>query len=115
MGIPAREHVRQVQEYVRAHLSEQIAVAEIAQTLGLNASYLNTCYRTQTGESVSGCIRRMKIGRAAELLRGTEHSLAEICAMLGYFDQSHFSRTFRSVTGMTPGRYRAQFGARNCL
>ena len=35
-------------------------------------------------------------------------ALAEICAMLGYFDQSHFSRAFKAVTGMTPGAYRAQ-------
>lgn len=111
MGIPVQEHVREVHDYVQAHLSEKIAVGEIARTLGLNASYLNTCYRALTGESVSGCIRRMKIERAAQLLRGTEHSLAEICVMLGYFDQSHFSRAFKAVTGMTPGAYRAQIGA----
>ena len=110
MGIPAKEHVREVHAYVQAHLAERITVAEIARTLGLNASYLNTCYREHTGESVSACIRRMKIARAAQLLGGTEHSLAEICAMLGYFDQSHFSRTFKAVTGMTPGVYRTQSG-----
>lgn len=110
MGRPVREHVRDVHDYVRAHLSEKITVSEIAQSCGLNASYLNTCYRAQTGESVSAAIRRMKIARAAELLDGTDHSLAEICAMLGYFDQSHFSRAFKAVTGMTPGVYRAQSG-----
>ena len=106
MGIPVGEHVREVHGYVRAHMTEKITVSEIAQSCGLNASYLNTCYRAQTGESVSACIRRMKIERAAELLCGTDHSLAEICAMLGYFDQSHFSRAFKAVTGMTPGAYR---------
>lgn len=108
MGIPVSEHVQTVQGYVRAHLSEKIAVADIARVCGLNACYLNACYRAQTGESVSAYVRRMKISRAAELLRGTDHSLAEICAMLGYFDQSHFSRAFKAVTDTTPGRFRAK-------
>ena len=108
MGVPVKEHVESVRRYVQAHLSEKIAVSEIARVLSLNASYLNTCFCTQTGESVSAFIRRMKIARAEELLAGTEHSLAEICVMLGYFDQSHFSRAFKAVTGMTPGAYRAR-------
>ena len=108
MGIPVGKHVENVRLYVQAHLSEKITVSEIARARGLNASYLNTCFREQTGESVSAYVRRMKIQRAQALLAGTEHSLAEICAMLGYFDQSHFSRAFKAVTGMTPGAYRAQ-------
>ena len=108
MGIPVRKHVESVQRYVQAHLSEKIAVSEIARELELNASYLNTCYRAQTGESVSAYIRRMKIAQACTLLAQTNHSLAEICAMLGYFDQSHFSRAFKAVTGMTPGACRRQ-------
>ena len=108
MSVPVGEHVESVRRYVQMHLAEKITVSEIARDRGLNASYLNTCFRAQTGESVSTYIRRMKIERAAEMLRGTEHSLAEICAMLGYFDQSHFSRAFKAVTGMTPGAYRAK-------
>lgn len=110
MGKPAEERVREVCAYVQAHLAEGIAVADIARACGLNASYLNTCFRAQTGESVSAFIRRTKIAHAQQLLTGTEHSLAEICAMLGYFDQSHFSRAFKAVTGMTPGSYRALHG-----
>lgn len=97
-----------VQQYVQEHLTERIAVRQIAEALGRNASYLNTCFRTQTGESITSYIRFCKVRRAGELLRGTDQSLAEICASLGYFDQSHFSRTFKSQTGMTPGAYRGK-------
>ena len=106
MSIPGSAHVQKVHVYVQEHLSEKITVSEIARACGLNASYLNTCFREQTGECVSAFVRRMKISRAAELLRGRDRSLAEICAMLGYFDQSHFSRAFKAVTGVTPGKYR---------
>ena len=105
----ARQQVHLIQAYVQAHLTERIAVRQIAEALGRNASYLNTCFCTQTGESITAYIRRCKVRRAGQLLRETRHSLAEICAMLGYFDQSHFSRAFKAQTGMTPGEYRAQF------
>ena len=108
MGVPVKEHTEYVRHYVQVHLSEKITVSEIARGRGLNASYLNTCFCAQTGESVSAYIRRVKIAHAEKLLAGTEHSLAEVCAMLGYFDQSHFSRAFKTVTGMTPGAYRAK-------
>ena len=110
MGIQVAKHVENVRLYVQEHLSEKITVAEIARARSLNASYLNTCFREQTGESVSAYIRRRKIERAEELLGSTAHSLAEICAMLGYFDQSHFNRAFKAVTGMTPGAYREGLG-----
>ena len=71
MGIPVGKHVENVRLYVQAHLSEKITVSEIARARGLNASYLNTCFREQTGENVSAYVRRMKILRAQALLDGT--------------------------------------------
>ena len=102
----ADAQVRLIREYVQCHLTERVSVRQIADALGRNASYLNTFYCTQTGETITAYIRRCKVSRAEQLLRGTNHSLAEICALLGFFDQSHFSRVFKAQTGMTPGAYR---------
>lgn len=102
----ADEQVRLIREYVQQHLTERISVRSIARSLGRNASYLNTFYTEQTGECITVYIRRCKVRRAERLLRETDRSLAEICASLGFFDQSHFSRTFKAQTGMTPGAYR---------
>ncbi|MBQ7542232.1 MAG: helix-turn-helix transcriptional regulator [Clostridia bacterium] len=102
----AAEQALLVQRYIEKHLTERITVRQIAHALGRNASYLNTCYRAQTGESITGYIRRRKIGAARRQLRETAQSPAEICAALGYFDQSHFIRAFKAETGMTPGAYR---------
>ena len=102
----ADEQVRLIREYVQSHLTERVSVRQIADALGRNASYLNTFYSTQTGENITGYIHRCKVCRAEQLLRETNRSLAEICASLGFFDQSHFSRVFKAQTGMTPGAYR---------
>ena len=102
----AEEQVRLVREYVQRHLTERISVRSIARSLGRNASYLNTFYTEQTGECITAYIRRCKVCLAEQLLRETDRSLAEICASLGFFDQSHFSRAFKEHTGMTPGAFR---------
>ena len=100
------DYVRCVQEYVRQHLSENITVRAIAETVGLHPSYLNTFFHAQTGVSIKTFIHRVKTEEAQRLLRESSYSISEIGTMLGYFDQSHFSRVFRKFAGTTPKRYR---------
>lgn len=100
------QHVLQVETYVQMHLYEKITVREMAELLHLHPSYLNTMFREQSGMSLKTYIGRQKTKAAMRLLSETEHSLSEICTMLGFFDQSHFSRTFRRFVGTTPGEYR---------
>jgi AraC-like DNA-binding protein len=47
---------------------------------------------------------------ASRRLVGTRESLSGIAATSGFADQSHFTREFRRLTGMTPGRYREVYG-----
>lgn len=107
-GEQRREHAREVKKYVREHLGEKITVASIAAELHLHPSYLNTGFHEVTGKTVTDYIREEKNNRAKELLKNDSLTLAEICSMLGYFDQSHFSRIFKRTTGYTPGAYRAK-------
>ena len=102
-----KTHVQTVCAYVEAHLTERIRVSDVAKATGLNASYLNTCFCRQTGESVTAFIRRRKTEKAKQLLRQREYSIAQVCGMLGYCDQSHFTRAFKAEAGCTPGEYRA--------
>ena len=99
-------HAQTVRAYVARHLTERIRVSDVAKATGLNASYLNTCFRQQTGESVTAFIRRCKTEKAKQLLRHREYSIAQVCGMLGYCDQSHFTRAFKAEAGCTPGEFR---------
>lgn len=108
MSVPRTVQTAQaVQSYVARHLHEKITVREIAEALHLHPSYLNACFCAQCGSSVKTYIHAAKSREACRLLRGSRYSLTQIGAMLGYFDQSHFSRMFKQSVGMTPGQYRA--------
>ena len=49
--------------------------------------------------------KELKIKRAQSLLRKSD-SITEIGEKLGFYDQAHFSRTFKSFTGISPQKYR---------
>ena len=97
-----------VKEYVASHLYERISVAEVAESLGMNASYLNSSFKQQTGECITDYIQEQKIEEAKMLLMTCNNSISEIWTDLGYYDQSHFSKIFKKHTGFTPKQYRVR-------
>jgi transcriptional regulator GlxA family with amidase domain len=59
--------------------------------------------------SPSAYLRTVRVQASRRLLTTTSRTLAEIAAAVGFTDQSHFTKRFREVTGITPGEYRRRF------
>ena len=97
---------RKVTAYVRAHLSEPIRTEEAAAALYMSRSHLSEAFHRETGMTLSSFIDLIKIDEAKHLLAHSDRSIAMIASYLGYSNQSHFTRKFREVTGLTPGAYR---------
>lgn len=95
--------------YIYEHLHEPIRVEQLAQFTGLNASYLSTLFKRETGVPVSGYILSKRTEAAKNMLKFSEYSYAEIAATLAFSSQSHFTRVFREQTGYTPKAYRSRF------
>lgn len=100
--------IRQCKEYIYAHIRERITIEELAEEIGVSAGYLSRMFKKETGDSVSGYIRRQKIEMAEHMLRYSDYSFAEIANRLSFSSQSHFIRQFRELIGMTPKKYRDQ-------
>ena len=79
---------------------------DLAEVLGVSASYLSRLFKKETGDSVSIYIRRQKIEMAKHLLQYSEFSMIEIANRLSFSSQSHFIQQFREIVGMTPKKYR---------
>lgn len=93
----------QIAEVLHAQVPE---VHFVADTLGLSPRSLQRGLANE-GRSFSQLIADARAGRAAEWLRGTSRSVADIAHGLGYTDASNFTRAFRKRTGVTPQRFRA--------
>ena len=100
------ELVRNVASYIRHHLSDAIKTEDISTSLFMSRSHLSTRFKSETGMNLTEYIRYIKISEAKHLLKHTDKSLLLISNYLGYSSQSHFTRTFKKMTGMSPMEYR---------
>jgi AraC family transcriptional regulator len=95
-----------VLDLVRSRFAEALSLAEIAAEAGVHPVHLAAVFRRCLGCSVGDFIRDCRIRYAAEQLGRHDQSLAEIALAAGFADQSHFTRIFHRVTGLTPAAYR---------
>lgn len=94
--------------YIQNHLHDRICVADLAEELEMNASYLSTLFVKETGQSVSAFIREQKINAAKHLLTYHEYSCTDIAEYLAFAGESHFSSLFTKHVGVSPREYRRQ-------
>lgn len=101
-----------VQELIRARFAEPLSLSEVAAWAGVHPVSLARAFRNHYRCSVGEFIRQVRIESACEVIRSQDLSLTEVGLVTGFADQAHFSRTFKRVTGMTPGQFRATRGNR---
>jgi AraC-like DNA-binding protein len=82
------------------HLSEQLP-----EMLNLNYSLLSKLFSEQEGITIEKYFILQKIEKAKELLKYNEMNITEISDRLNYSSSQHFSRQFKSVTGMSPSEF----------
>jgi AraC-like DNA-binding protein len=84
------------------------SVAALANEVGRHPSWLGAAYRLTRGEGIQDTAARLKVERAARLLRETDLAISWIAGDAGFCDQSHMNRTFRRVLGRTPAAVRRE-------
>ncbi|WP_456277555.1 helix-turn-helix domain-containing protein [Bacillus sp. AK128] len=97
----------QCQSYIYKHLYEEISLADLAKVANMNPNYLSTTFKKEVGLSVTEYILRERIKEAKKLLSHSDYSISEIYTWLNFHDQSHFTKVFKKMTGVTPKKYRS--------
>lgn len=82
------------------------SVAELAKEIGRHPSWLGTAYALSKGEGILETSARLRVERAAHLLRESDASLAWVATEAGFCDQSHMNRALRRILGRTPSAVR---------
>ena len=101
-----QEPVRQAQEFLRENLQHATPVPDLAARAGLSSSHFSAKFRALTGYSVTEYVKRLRMARARQLLVTSDHTIAEIAAIVGYADAFYFSRQFHVVHGASPSQFR---------
>jgi AraC-like DNA-binding protein len=96
--------VKVAKEYIEAHYSENISLQDLVQACHLSSFYLIRIFRRRFGVPPHVFLKQVRIRRAKDCL--AKGSLPVVVAQeTGFVDQSHFSRQFKQITGLTPGQY----------
>jgi AraC-like DNA-binding protein len=104
--------INRVRDFIEAHFAESISLEELSRTACLSPFHFHRLFLKNTGVSPHEYLVRSRIRKATELiLQG--HYLAGVAAETGFADQSHFTRAFKRIIGVTPGRYLQLNGKRN--
>jgi AraC-like DNA-binding protein len=96
-------------EMINLHPEKWWTSAEMSEICSLSQSQLRIVFQRKTGMKPKIYIDRIKIQRASNLLRNSNMNIADIAKSIGYADPFHFSRRFKQLTGVSPGKYRIQF------
>jgi len=99
--------IRRARQIIVRSAAEPLRVPEIARELGVGYSWLRQAFRRHTGLAPAQYHAQVRLHQAQEMLEGTDLSVKEIAAALGYDTQSYFSRAFRRKTGRWPTQWRA--------
>lgn len=94
--------VRHMQANLHLHLRRD----DVARVAGLSPSHFSKLVSERMGRPFGQLLTQMRVNRAKELLLHADRSLSDIAIECGFFDQSHFNKSFRAATSHSPGEYR---------
>ena len=97
-----------VEELLRARFDSTLTVASIAQLVGVHPVHLSRTWRRFRGCSIGTSVHRARIEEACRRIAAGGESLSDVALAVGFADQTHFSRVFKRVTGITPGAFRGR-------
>lgn len=99
-----RRAVALVRAYLKEHFAEEISLAELSAIAGLSPFHLLRVFREQAGLPPHEYQLQLRVAHARKLIRDGE-AITNAALETGFCDQSHLSRSFKRITGMTPGQY----------
>ena len=106
VGLPAWLAKRAI-DYIDAHLTDAIGLADIAQSTGLSRMHFAAQFRAATGLRPHEFVLRRRIERAQSLLLQSRLTSLDIALSTGFRSQAHFTTVFKRLVGETPARWRA--------
>jgi AraC-like DNA-binding protein len=105
--LPPARYLMRAKDFADARYADPITVDDLAAAAGLSRAHFSRMFTRTFGESPRAYLQTRRLERAASLLRYTDRSVADICAMVGLSSVGSFTTTFARVYGKPPAAYRA--------
>jgi AraC-like DNA-binding protein len=93
-----------VKDFLTAHFADNISLCQLSDLAHMSAFHLLRIFQKQVGLSPHAFQTQLRIEKAKQLISQQE-TLTHIGVQVGFYDQSHFIKTFKSLVGVTPSQY----------
>lgn len=100
--------VRSCRDYIEFHAEQELNLSILAKQVGYSEYYLSRKFKQEMGISISAYIKIVRVERSKLMLVSTGLPIAQIADTLHFASSSHFSDSFRDITGKTPQQYRLE-------
>lgn len=102
----SKQKLQQVIDYIYQNLDRDLTLAELAKLVQISPSYFSILFKQTTGITPHQYVIQCRIEHAKQLLRQNNMAIADIALRLGFSHQSHLSRHFKKLVGVTPKQFR---------
>lgn len=103
---PSNYRIELAKAFIEQYYGEDISLDDVAAHVSMNPTYFSRFFRQKTNEHFITYLCRVRMEKAAELLRDPGYKVYEICDHVGYQSKQHFYKLFKKHTGKTPSEYR---------
>ena len=100
-------YIRKALRFMQDNYSEHLELAQVAEYVGLSPSYFSALFKQIVGISFREQLCRIRVEESKRLLLQKDYSLVDIALAMGFPDQSYYSKVFKRIVGVTPGKYRS--------
>jgi len=104
--------LNRVLDFMRQNYAKETRLWELAQLAGMSPHYFCELFKKSTGLTPHQYLTRCRIDQARTLLRSREFGISQVAKATGFADQSHFTKVFRRIVGVTPTQFRQMLGSR---
>ncbi|MEG1867728.1 MAG: PocR ligand-binding domain-containing protein [Clostridiales bacterium] len=94
--------------YIHLNFRDHMTLQEISDYVHFSPPYFSKMFKKELNMTFTQYLTKVRIEESKHLLADTSTSLSDIPGLVGFEEQSYFTKVFRAVTGISPGKYRDQ-------
>lgn len=96
--------------YINRNFHKKVTLEDVAAHVYLSPSYLSKIFKDEMKCNFNTYLNQIRIENAKKMLLKDGVNLVDVSASAGFEDQSYFSKVFKKMTGITPGKYKESRG-----
>jgi two-component system response regulator YesN len=97
-------------DFIKRNYMKKITLEDVASHVYLSPSYFSKIFKEEMSTSFSSYLNGVRIKMSKGLLLDNSIPLVEVSTLVGYENQSYFTKMFKKVVGLSPGKYRERRG-----